>query len=152
MNYRKLRIVWSVAWGVVAVLLCTLWIRSYWHTDSLTRVGDDSILTRLGTNYGILFWGWADYKTTPNLDSPHVTDGWEYQEYDSEPNPHVAPTWAFNWNATDTIVSLPAWFAAALSLVLAASPWLRPRFSMRSLLIATTLIAVVLGLVVWVVR
>ena len=26
---RKLRIAWSVAWGVVAVLLCVLWVRSY---------------------------------------------------------------------------------------------------------------------------
>ena len=29
MKFRKLRIAWSVAWGVVAVLLCVLWVRSY---------------------------------------------------------------------------------------------------------------------------
>src|SRR5262245_23954492 len=28
-RYRKLRIAWSVAWGVVVVLLCVLWVRSY---------------------------------------------------------------------------------------------------------------------------
>ena len=33
MKYRKLRIAWSVAWGVVAVLLCVLWVRSYWWDD-----------------------------------------------------------------------------------------------------------------------
>ena len=26
MNYRKLRIAWSVAWGVIAMLLCVLWV------------------------------------------------------------------------------------------------------------------------------
>ena len=30
MRFRKLRIAWSVAWGVVAVLLIVLWVRSYW--------------------------------------------------------------------------------------------------------------------------
>ena len=29
MRYRKLRIAWTVAWAVVAALLCVLWIRSY---------------------------------------------------------------------------------------------------------------------------
>ena len=29
MKHRKLRIAWSVAWGIVTVLLCVLWVRSY---------------------------------------------------------------------------------------------------------------------------
>ena len=29
MKYRKLRIAWSVTWGVAAVLLIALWVRSY---------------------------------------------------------------------------------------------------------------------------
>jgi hypothetical protein len=33
MRYRKLRIAWSVAWGVLAVLLLTLWVRSYGRLD-----------------------------------------------------------------------------------------------------------------------
>src|SRR6186713_3174521 len=35
MKYRKLRVAWSVVWGVVAVLFCALWVRSYWWVDSL---------------------------------------------------------------------------------------------------------------------
>src|SRR4051812_47765657 len=31
MKFRKLRIAWSVVWGVVAVLLILLWARSYWR-------------------------------------------------------------------------------------------------------------------------
>src|SRR6476660_645069 len=30
MRFRKPRIVWSVFWGVAAVLLIVLWVRSYW--------------------------------------------------------------------------------------------------------------------------
>ncbi len=33
MKHRKLRIAWTVAWGIVAVLLLVLWIRSYWTYD-----------------------------------------------------------------------------------------------------------------------
>src|SRR5690348_17214413 len=33
MKHRKLRIAWSVAWGVVAVLMVPLWVRSYWIED-----------------------------------------------------------------------------------------------------------------------
>src|SRR5262245_26259149 len=35
MKFRKLRIAWSVAWGVVALLLAGLWVRSYWWRDCL---------------------------------------------------------------------------------------------------------------------
>src|SRR5689334_17632588 len=44
MKYRKLRMAWSVTWGVVAVLLCVLWVRSYRNSSSwptpLARRGD----------------------------------------------------------------------------------------------------------------
>jgi hypothetical protein len=30
MSYPKLRIMWSVAWGVICLLPITLWIQSYW--------------------------------------------------------------------------------------------------------------------------
>ncbi len=36
MRYRKLRIVWSVFWGLAAVLLIVLWVRSYWVWDLAT--------------------------------------------------------------------------------------------------------------------
>jgi hypothetical protein len=35
MNHRKLRIAWSVAWGIMTASLVALWVRSYWRTDVL---------------------------------------------------------------------------------------------------------------------
>ena len=35
MKYRNLRIAWSVGWGIAAVLLCALWVRSYFRADDL---------------------------------------------------------------------------------------------------------------------
>src|SRR3954462_7934574 len=38
MRYRKLRIAWSVAWGLATVLLIALWVRSY-HWQDFISVG-----------------------------------------------------------------------------------------------------------------
>src|ERR1044072_1880010 len=35
MTFRKLRIAWSVWWGLACVLLIVLWVRSYSHYDDL---------------------------------------------------------------------------------------------------------------------
>src|SRR5262245_49963380 len=35
MRFRKLRIAWSVFWGVACLLLIVLWVRSYWWNDLL---------------------------------------------------------------------------------------------------------------------
>src|SRR3954453_6300044 len=35
MRYRKLRIAWSVFWGLGAVLLIVLWVRSCWRCDQI---------------------------------------------------------------------------------------------------------------------
>src|SRR4051794_41164867 len=36
MRFRKLRIAWSVLWGLACVLLIVLWVRSYRGGDSIT--------------------------------------------------------------------------------------------------------------------
>jgi hypothetical protein len=51
MKYCKLRIGWSVAWGVVAVLLVALWVRSYSQCDLLSI---PSIRVEFGSFYGCL--------------------------------------------------------------------------------------------------
>ena len=36
MRFRKLRIAWSVVWGIACVLLIVLWVRSYWWGEQLS--------------------------------------------------------------------------------------------------------------------
>jgi hypothetical protein len=55
---------------------------------------------------------------------------------------HSYPTGAVEYD-----LILPHWFLAVAAGTLAALPWIRWRFSLRTLLIATTLIAVVLAAV-----
>jgi hypothetical protein len=42
--------------------------------------------------------------------------------------------------------------SAILSAIITAIPWSRLQFSLRTLLIVTTLVAMLLGLVMWMVR
>src|SRR6476659_6230618 len=35
MKYRKLRIAWSVVWGILCLLMITLWVRSYWQIEHI---------------------------------------------------------------------------------------------------------------------
>ena len=37
MKHRKLRIAWSVAWGVLASMLIVLWLDSYWHLEGVAE-------------------------------------------------------------------------------------------------------------------
>jgi hypothetical protein len=53
-----------------------------------------------------------------------------------------------------TYATVPIWMLGAHVLALAAVPWIywSNRFSLRTLQIVTTLVAVVLGLIVWAAR
>ena len=57
-----------------------------------------------------------------------------------------------DWHSDLWYVQTPYWFLVALGVILAAASWVRWRFTLRTLLIVTTLVAVVLGLIVWLVR
>ena len=65
------------------------------------------------------------------------------------------PNQLWRWE-TDEVgsfyVDVPHWFLAILLASIATAPWLRWRFSLRTLLIATTLVAVVLAIIVWMSR
>jgi hypothetical protein len=153
MRFRKLRIAWSVAWGVVAVLLCVLWVRSYWWFDPIR------LSYPKGLSAQITSWD-GHISIRPTFRSNDI-----FERYSPSylQNPVIVkdefgrvadakwiyvlryPTDGFNE------IYIPHWMVAVLMGGIAVAPWihLRKRFSLRALLIATTLVAVLLGLVVW---
>ena len=60
---------------------------------------------------------------------------------------YSSPIGFFRGGATSHI-SIPHWVGIAIATSVSAIPWFRLRFSVRTLLIAMTLVAVVLGIVV----
>jgi hypothetical protein len=135
MNYRKLRIMWSVWWGMVAVLLCVLWLKSYSRVKML-----DVSEYRFVAHHGKVVLGTSAGAADAN------TDYYNVDFYDELRNPQ---SWFINVNRP---IKLRLWLIATVCTAMTALPWIRYRFSLRTLLIATTLIALGLGAVVWLSR
>jgi hypothetical protein len=175
MRYRKLRIAWSVVWALAAVLLIVLWVRSYETWDRLSGKvpGDYSpvLISHTGHLTVVLYDLTLQWKF-PRLDRgpihqnwyedvvwPHRSFcgfGWCYHEYHRN-TPNGERGWdprgmtGRSWTHPASGIMLPHWSAALLFAALAFLVWVpwSLNFSLRTLLIATTLIAVGLGLIVW---
>jgi hypothetical protein len=157
MTYRKLRIAWSVGWGVVAVLLIVLWIRSYWWTDILAHTGGQTYVA-VSTSHGITVLRCCQAKPLVTLGNKL---GWDLQESPAATSfGGLKPLeWKFDRANTafvfDLAISVPCFCCASFFALLAVLPWelkIPSRFSLRTLLIATTLVAVALGVIVYAVK
>jgi hypothetical protein len=152
LRFRKLRIAWSLAWSVVAVLLCVLWVRSYWWYDVMygrfsndVNIGIGSCRGKVGytrVNDGsVNKWGVKTYSM----------DDWD--EHGGRNGKWLRYVHGGTLRLlTIQDVGVPHWFLMLVFISLAAAPWYRSldwRFSLRTLLIVTTLVAVGLGTIVW---
>ena len=147
-RHRKLRIAWSVGWGIVAVLVCMLWVRSYKRTDILSGplIGPRSFqaIACSGKLAVIIAPYSADWHHEAWMPEQSSWRRWQFslfRFYNSVPRTANRHEWAVSFGLLITV-------AAAIG----AASWSSYRFSLRTLLIATTLVAVVLGLIVWAVR
>ncbi len=122
MKFKKMGVAWSVGCGVVAVLLIGLWVRSYGHHRQFNVPGGISGVSDGGSV-------WLAKFDTGNLDprNPYTESG-------------IPATWS---------VHMPYWSLTLLTGLLAIAPWLPWHFSLRTLLVATTLFALALGTIVW---
>ena len=146
MRHRKLRIAWSVLWGLATVLLVALWIRSYWTRDRFAGQLTETGAFHIDSFVGRMAIAW---RARPQNVEP----------LRSEFSTHKDPE-GF-WNRNDnilgfriegdpgtTFVSVPFWFLSFLTSSLCSIPWLPRPVSRRTLLIATMLLAAILGLVI----
>jgi len=147
---RRLRIAVSVFFAVLTVLLCVLWLRSFstrehlrWRVTTSRAV---SIASREGI-IGVSTW-------TKNLDgiSSFVFSG---PVVGSPPRRQMSNPLGFEFIRSKEYdglsVVVPYWFTVLTCAICVTIPHVlnSHRFSLRTLFIATTLLAVVLGLAVW---
>ena len=134
-RFRKLRIAWSVGWGILCVLLLVLWMRSHSWLDVLAT----------HSKHGVVSWRGA---LSIVWDGPPDTSGgleWVAMRSDE-------PGWlrdSVQSRSASVIFTVRHLAAVFITMTVAAIAWAPSRFSLRALLIATTLVAVVLGLIVW---
>src|SRR4051812_4306798 len=150
MRFRKLRIAWSVGWVVTASLLIVLWVRSLNYMNRVTWHYWMPNAVQLGTVPGQVHI--TTFVDRPIIPYPQNNPGYKVWT-DSFENIRLyggKMYWWFEASLKPTGVRLviPDWFLIVLSATLATAPWIHcsKRFSLRTLLIATTLVAVVLGL------
>ena len=153
MKHRKLRIAWSVVSGVVALSLVALWVRSYSALDYVHRQNADLIQTSLGSDKGRIFFAHFSapvaYENAPyRITGPH---GWQFV---SRPPVNDLYDASFAWTRTEAgeSVRMPHWCIAVLAALIGGASWLPWHFCLRSLLIAMTLVAVGLGIIVLMTR
>jgi hypothetical protein len=139
MKHRKLRIAWSVAWGLAVMFVVVLWVRGYKQAHILDNPHGYKIDVKQGTLI-------VRERIEPPVPRPFLSPPFWTQiagavnSYGGWPSVSVA--------------SIPLWNPIVIGSVLIATPWILPlsrlrQFSLRSLLIAMALIAGALGTVVW---
>ena len=133
---RKLRIAVSALFGVLTLLLVVLWVRSHFYVHSVQTASHPRYILSSGNGYLIL----ARTKSAIEPELIHYVFAETSGGY---------PPFSGSTIGDTTFLSIPYWipvfFAAAASLLLARFH----SFSLRTLLIGTTLLAVILGLAVW---
>jgi hypothetical protein len=140
MTYRTLRIAFSAVCGVLCLLLIALWVRSYLVADNLVIRTSNVINDQFHSENGGLsvgrfqpiqhFLGWH-WRTDAPIDPPN---GFRYGRLPSG----------------GLSIEVPYWFLVFVAAIPGTLPWLGfLRFSLRAMLVATTLLAILLGLIVY---
>ena len=141
MRFRKLRIAFSATCLIACVLLILLWVRSYRVVDVVHWTISTSFSVSSSPGVMGASTSRANVDRLPKLAWVTIT-----------PMPGLMRSWYYKSDRDGIRVLFPHRLLIAVFATLAAAPWIRQLnwcFSLRTLLIATTLVAVVLGLIVW---
>jgi hypothetical protein len=149
MKYRKLRIAWSVLCGIACLPLIGLWVRSYGYRDSVWLPGSNrGLQINSLTGHFAVFIVTRASRTSQFVPAKTAHD-------------RIAGKWGdlfdqnvlgfyVGRNGRELRIDVPHWFCVLMITILGAAPWTfnRWRFSLRTLLIGLTLVAVLLGLAI----
>jgi hypothetical protein len=146
MKYLKLRIAWSVACSIACVLLGMLWVRSYQVCDIVFRVNANSIGTTFGSDWGAIYFLHVDQSKTFRYGPQPAPSGWKIDSVDPTATPRK-----FEWVITpgQWTVRVPHSLPIVGCITFGLAPWIRRRFSLLNLLIASTVVSCLLGFVIW---
>jgi hypothetical protein len=134
---------------LACTLLMALWVRSYWYADDIARFQ--------GGQMYLVESAWGSLR--PVYSSPEAPlNQWHYSSERLGAGGGSYAHSVFGWDAKDFpgyfMAYVPHWLLASLLAIAAATPWIHwsRRFSLRTVLIATTVTAAILGLLSWFVR
>jgi hypothetical protein len=131
---RYVRIAFSATCGIACVLLCVLWARSFTHYDQLHGTLGGRSWFSIESERGRMVFSTSETTET----SWGIRSG----GLDDFPPDIILPG--------DVRIVWPHWILALPAAVISAAPWIRWRFRVRTLLIAITVVAILLGMIVYV--
>lgn len=153
-RFRKLRVAWSATWTLAAVLLVAIWVRSYYYVDSIDSLFGRPVAVSSSAGFVCVY---ASKAPPPSVDwrfmtAPQMKGHTKFHPDMNEPE--WAVPFGFRWKVVPSfgvgVVIMPIWFLVGGAACFGALPWIPriKRFSLRMLLIATTVVAVGLGVVI----
>jgi hypothetical protein len=162
LRFRKLRIVCSVACVLMTVPICGLWARSYRHWERVVLgIGGTHAIEVQHVRGQVKIITFSEQHITPGF-QPTTSIYWppakltieEWSKQDRRRSDNglpidfpASPT-GFGGEITSTrcVVFLPYWFLVSSAVFAAIALWLPWRFNIRTLLIATTIVASIFGI------
>jgi hypothetical protein len=155
---RYLRIAFSVTFGIACVLLVVLWMRSHSGLEAhvfrlsqsrrvavVSEFGEFGIASKIGdANSLILPTEFENLLPTEfeNRSAYSLAMPPEYRQ------PLYRRLFSRNRELYSWKVGVPYWLPITICATLAVTPWLTWRFSLRTLLVAVTLIGLILGTII----
>jgi hypothetical protein len=162
---RRLLNIASIVCLVLCVALMGMWVRSYYYQDTLTAGITGTQTFAVGSIPGrVLFDQWSAYAPHERpgwtMDSEAADESWNAPHPTTGPRRLLARATSIGITVVDMgqgplgtahSLMLPFWLLVLVSGTLAMAFQLRwpPRFTLRSLFIATTFLAVVPGMIAW---
>jgi hypothetical protein len=140
-RFRRLRVAWSVLAAVACICLIVFWVRSFRIADSFISIRNGS-LYQFSSVRGELLYG-----IHPEAYSSGASIPWRYARLLIPDDYHIrANILGFRFGGTPNVSMIPYWFVLFLTAGIGIVPWMHWSFSLRTMLIAVTATAVLLGL------
>lgn len=163
---RALRIAVSVACGLCCVMVVAMWVRSYFYRDAFLGGPLAPRMIYVVSMHGRVSCALVDFRvwsraskfppgTDARLLKATFTDPGRSISIPAEFREPIAQSLFFDWyrNIDGVQITMPYWFVALLPVALAATLWQDwHRFSLRTLLLAMTAFALLLGLIMYAMR
>ena len=141
--FRWLQIAWATLFGLVCLLILYAWVRSYSVGDSFAFRDGHRFLLLQGKIHIDETFSLPHIPSTKKLLERHFRA--ERSEYYVVGDPAKVQV---DGRGKSVHFAVPFLVAAALG----GAPWIFRRYSLRTLLVATTLVAAILGWIVWLLR
>jgi hypothetical protein len=141
---KYLRIAVTALSLAACVLLIALWVRSLTRGTTLQGVlGSERLqFTSENGRLAVLIFPNIQSRNFPRRD-------WTITSSTSRSADDAFDSWQVGTMQPKGVIAVvPWWFVVLILVALAAAPWIKWRFSLRTLLVATTLVAVGLGVVI----